>query len=283
MPIPQLSTSNTFGQWLTTTQALVENYNYTEEVFGVANDALDVAQNAYDFANSVIIISQSSYDVANTVLEISQNAYDNANDAYDVANDAYALANLAVETSNTFFESIFSIENETSDANTYYPTLVLNTVGVPEDVYISSTKLSFNPSTGNLYSELLTSKNVATGNITASGLITSSNVTTGNITASGLVQAQDFNSTSDITLKENIIPINNSFDIINKLTGIKFNWKNTKETSYGLSAQEVEQVLPEIVKIRNDGLKGVNYLNIIAILVESVKELKNEIENLKKL
>ena len=194
----------------------------------------------------------SAFDTANTVEIIAQNSYD--------------VANAALEISNTIFENVFTVIEETSNTDSFFPLFTDITIGIPSDVYISSTKLNYIPATGNLFSVVLSSQNVITGNITASGV----------------VQAQDFNSTSDITLKENVVQIDNPLNILENLTGIKFNWKDTKEVSYGLSAQEVEQVLPDIVKTREGGLKGVNYLNIIAILIESVKELKNEIEDLKK-
>lgn len=102
----------------------------------------------------------------------------------------------------------------------------------------------------------------------------------GNFTAN-TITVTDLNSTSDITLKENVVDIENALDIITKLSGIRFTWQGTDDVSYGLSAQQVEQILPEIVKTREDGKKGINYLNIIALLIESIKSLNKEIQNLK--
>ncbi len=95
-----------------------------------------------------------------------------------------------------------------------------------------------------------------------------------------------FSSTysSDIALKENINPITNALDKVLQLGGYSFDWKNKKRgSSTGLIAQEVEKVLPELVK-DHDGLinhKTLNYNGIIGLLVESIKELKMEIESLK--
>jgi hypothetical protein len=85
-----------------------------------------------------------------------------------------------------------------------------------------------------------------------------------------------------MTLKQDFTPIQNPIDIIGQLTGFGFTWKESKEKSYGLSAQEVEKVIPEIVKNRPDGTKGINYMNLTAFLVEAIKELKQEIQELKK-
>ena len=71
------------------------------------------------------------------------------------------------------------------------------------------------------------------------------------------------------------------FRSISKLDGFGFTWKDTGEKSYGLSAQQVEQVIPEVVRTRPDGYKGINYLNLIAFLVEAIKDLKQEITELK--
>ena len=66
------------------------------------------------------------------------------------------------------------------------------------------------------------------------------------------------------------------------MTGFGFTWKDTKQKSYGLSAQEVEKVIPDIVRSRDDGTKGINYMNLTAFLIEAIKDLKQEINELKK-
>jgi hypothetical protein len=119
---------------------------------------------------------------------------------------------------------------------------------------------------------------VTTGSIV--GANTSSTKLTFN-PSSGLLTSTDYNSSSDVTLKENFTQIVNPLDIISQLEGFGFSWKDTKEKSYGLSAQQVETVLPEIVRVRPDGTKGINYLNLIAFLVEGIKDLKEEVRQLK--
>lgn len=115
------------------------------------------------------------------------------------------------------------------------------------------------------------------------GSITGLNNLTGNTaTFSGEIEALDFNSTSDIVLKENINDLENCIDILNKLQPKQFTWKNGGGKSYGLIAQEVEKIIPDIVKTRDDGFKSVNYLNIIAFLIEAVKNLNTQIQELKR-
>ena len=95
----------------------------------------------------------------------------------------------------------------------------------------------------------------------------------------GVVTATDFNSASDINLKENIKTIENSLNTIEQLRGVTFNWKENQKPSLGVIAQEVQEILPELVN--NGTIKSVNYNGIIGVLIEAVKELKKEVEELK--
>jgi|688.fasta_scaffold282850_2 hypothetical protein len=90
--------------------------------------------------------------------------------------------------------------------------------------------------------------------------------------------ATNFNTASDINLKENIQKIDNSLDILTKLQGVSFNWKSTGNKSYGLIAQELETVLPELVNTV-DGVKSIAYTALIGILLEAIKELNEKLEN----
>ena len=100
-----------------------------------------------------------------------------------------------------------------------------------------------------------------------------------NIVASGIVTATDFNATSDIKFKDNIQNISNAVDKIISISGVTFNWKESREISAGVIAQDVEKVFPEVVK-EMDG-KTVNYNGLIGLLVEVVKEQQKQIEELK--
>jgi hypothetical protein len=118
---------------------------------------------------------------------------------------------------------------------------------------------------------------ITTGTITASGISTSK--LTYN-PSSGEVTAVDFNSTSDFNLKTNIQTVDNALDIVDNLRGVSFEWKENGKKSYGVIAQELEKVLPELVK--GGDPKTVSYSGIIGVLIEAVKELSEEIEKLKK-
>ena len=110
--------------------------------------------------------------------------------------------------------------------------------------------------------------------------ITNDITTVRNINATGIVTCQSLVETSDRNLKTNIQTVDNALDIVGNLRGVSFDWKSNGNPSYGVIAQELEQVLPELV---SDGdPKAVSYNGIIGVLIEAVKELKEEIEELKK-
>ena len=96
---------------------------------------------------------------------------------------------------------------------------------------------------------------------------------------SGIVTAIDFNSTSDKNLKYNIETVGNALDTVNSLRGVSFNWKEDDRKSYGVIAQELAEVLPDLVSYGE--IKTVNYNGLIGVLIEAVKELKAEVEELK--
>jgi hypothetical protein len=111
---------------------------------------------------------------------------------------------------------------------------------------------------------------------------------TGAITATGDITAF---FVSDRNLKQNIVNIENSLDKVSKLNGVYYNWTKealekhkhlVDEKEVGVIAQDVEAVLPELVATREDGTKAVRYERLCAVLIESIKELKKEIEELKK-
>ena len=85
-----------------------------------------------------------------------------------------------------------------------------------------------------------------------------------------------FTSPSDARLKTNVQTITSPLDKVLALRGVTFNWKagDSQKTYIGLIAQEVEQVLPELVAIESDGYKSVAYINIIPVLIGAIQELE---------
>jgi hypothetical protein len=99
---------------------------------------------------------------------------------------------------------------------------------------------------------------------------------------------------SDARLKENVVTITNALEKVTQLNGVTFDWTDEyieehggedgyfiRKGDVGLIAQEVEAVLPEIVADKEDGYKAIKYDRLVALLVEAVKDLKAEIDDLK--
>lgn len=106
---------------------------------------------------------------------------------------------------------------------------------------------------------------------------------TGTISANVLVSTDGTVQTSDLRLKTNVLELENALDKTNQLRGVSYNWNDPKKSQtrqIGLIAQEVEVVYPELVQTLNDGTKAVNYTQLVAVLIESIKELNNKIESL---
>ena len=108
----------------------------------------------------------------------------------------------------------------------------------------------------------------------------------GSITIAGTLTQNG--SPSDIKYKENIKTISNGIDKIEKLNPVEFDWNDKsdahkigKKEDAGFIAQEVQKVLPNLVNQNVDGDLALNYEGIIPYLVQSIQELKKEIEILK--
>jgi hypothetical protein len=139
-----------------------------------------------------------------------------------------------------------TLTDDTSTNASYYPLLTTSTSGSISVANVSSTKLIYNPSTGNL-------------------------------------SATIHHSSSDARLKTDITPISDALVKVSQINGVTYirtdNDQNIRHT--GVIAQDVEKVLPEVIAVGVDGYKVVAYGNMIGLLVEAIKELKAEVDALK--
>ena len=109
----------------------------------------------------------------------------------------------------------------------------------------------------------------------------------GDLHCDGDVVAYSTTTSSDRKLKDNITTVENALDKVLQLNGVEFTWKKDGTRSAGVIAQDVEKVLPQAVKEVNDlntgeAYKTVKYDALHALLIESIRELKAEIDELKK-
>lgn len=138
----------------------------------------------------------------------------------------------------------YIVADDTTTNATRYILFDDATSGVQTTISVSSTKLTYNPSTGTVTSTV-------------------------------------FTATSDENLKTNINPIQDPIQKINSINGVTFNWKENNQPSIGVIAQEVEKIFPELISGGQN--KTVNYNGLIALLIECVKNNSKEIESLKKM
>ena len=89
------------------------------------------------------------------------------------------------------------------------------------------------------------------------------------------------NSPSDIRLKKDIQNLEYSLNDICKLNPIQFSYKNEEKIRFGLVAQELKEIIPEIVEEDKDGYLSIRYQELIPVLIKAIQKLKEEIEKLK--
>ena len=136
--------------------------------------------------------------------------------------------------------------------------------------------LTWQPSTGTLESN----------NLELSGYISIATTATfdghvqrkAGLTVTGICSATEFDTLSDIRLKENISPVDNALNKLVGITGVSYTWKDSGEATIGVIAQDVHSVFPELTQERD--YMSVNYNGLIGVLIESVKELKDRVEEL---
>jgi hypothetical protein len=107
------------------------------------------------------------------------------------------------------------------------------------------------------------------------------------IDAVDVVLTNGMTASSDIRLKENFEPLNNALELVSQLNGLYYTWKKDagtdKPRKLGFIAQEVEKVIPELVKTDSEGMKSVDYVSVVPVLVEAIKNQQKQIDELKAL
>lgn len=112
------------------------------------------------------------------------------------------------------------------------------------------------------------------GFLNATGNWISRTDNSGNFVATGNVTAY-----SDAKLKENVKTIENAVDLVNQMRGVYYDRIDTGEAGVGVIAQEIREIVPEVVK-ENDGTLSVAYGNLVGVLIEAVKELSAKVSAL---
>jgi len=198
-----------------------------------------------------------------------------------------------------------------STATVHYPIFETNAGSIPTGSLTTAkvrSNLSFVPSTGELTATAYLGANVygsasnsgtltlrgttsatkATASILMTDAVASTTTTTGTLVVtggvgiSGQLTAATLVETSSIEFKENINPIENALDLVMQLAGVTYDRKDNKEHEAGLIAEQVYKIIPDLVSLDANGKPhGIKYTKLGAYLIESIKELKKEIAELK--
>lgn len=265
--------------------AVKQVYDYVTSI------SSNTVSKAYNQANSAYNQANSAYDIAvlaNTKTIVVSNAYDVANAAYAIAVSANSrLENADNLTSGTITSSILG----RSSVHVGTTAIALNRGSASQTLTgVSIDGNATNITSYPLSQNLNTTSSVQFGSF---GVGTAASGVSGEIRAVNNVTAY---YSSDKNLKENIVPIEKPLEKLNQINGVYFDWKQpyiaerggedgffVRKHDVGVIAQEVESVLPEIVVTRDDGTKAVNYEKLVPLLIEAIKELSLEVENLKRI
>jgi hypothetical protein len=203
-----------------------------------------------------------------------------------------------------------SVADPGASATIHYPFFGTASGSLPTTLApLARTNLAFVPSTGELTSTIGSFANVyggtangatvtirgtssgtkgtasvlMTDNVASSTTATGTLVVTGGVGVSGQLTATTVVETSSIVFKENINPINNALELVMQLMGVTYDRKDNKEHEAGLIAEQVYKIIPDLVSLDADGKPhGIKYTKLGAYLIESIKELKQEIVELQR-
>jgi len=205
---------------------------------------------------------------------------------YNVTEAAFTTVNASALTEGTLADARLSANVTLNNASTI-------SAGTLDDARLSSNVTLNNASTistGTL--DIARLGTTADPQFNSIGAGTAAPTTAGQIRATDDITA--FYS-SDFSLKENIHNIENPMEKVQQLNGVLFDWKQdwinnnggedgyfVRKTDVGVIAQDVEKVLPEVVGTRPNGVKAVKYDRLCALLIECVKDLQNQVNDLKK-
>ena len=163
-------------------------------------------------------------------------------------------------------------------------TITLATITGGSGIVSGSSQVTLSSTTGYgtvINQNLLTTSDVRHNSL---GVGMAASATAGRIDASGDIVAF---STSDKNFKENIVPIQNALEKISKISGNTYDWKSDMKEFHGFEgndvgviAQEIEEILPQLVTTRETGYKAVKYDKLVALLIEGIKEQQTQIHSL---
>ena len=236
-------------------------------------------------AGTNITLSNNSGEGATPTIGLTNNSTTIGSTAISLGSSATTIAGLTSVTSTGFTGAL---TGNASTATTLATARNINGVSFNGSADITVTAAAGTLSGATLASGVTASSLTSVGTLTS--LTVSGATATGALTVTGAVTATgDITAffTSDKRHKNNIKTIPNALEKVTKLNGVTWEWNDdvnevTKSTpKTGLIAQEVQEVLPEVVKTRDDGFLALDYSKMMGLMVEAIKEQQIQIEELK--
>ena len=266
-------------------------WNETSDIWDLSEDGTNFYQvvNRNQAANATYAGIVTVLDsVTNTSILISASA-NSAKTAFDNATTAYSNATSFAANASNISSGTLATARLPATAN------VSTQINVGANVNVSTTLINVGNSTVNTSitsSSIFASGTLQSGNTTITGFANVSStltvggntvITDGKLTVNGdIITTGSLDSTSDARVKTNIRPINNALDLVLNLEGVVYDRTDTHhKNQMGLIAQQILPYVPEVVNGNEQEGYTVSYPNLVALLVEAVKDLNKKINNQK--
>ena len=266
-------------------------WNETSDIWDLSEDGTNFYQvvNRNQTANATYAGIVTVLDsVTNTSILISASA-NSAKTAFDNATTAYSNATSFAANASNISSGTLATARLPATAN------VSTQINVGANVNVSTTLINVGNSTVNTSitsSSIFASGTLQSGNTTITGFANLSStltvggntvITDGKLTVNGdIITTGSLDSTSDARVKTNIRPINNALDLVLSLEGVVYDRTDTHhKNQMGLIAQQILPYVPEVVNGNEQEGYTVSYPNLVALLVEAIKDLNKKINNQK--
>ena len=233
---------------------------YYASAFGSSNTANGNYSSAFGYGNTSGGRNASAFGYDNTANYYYASAFGYGNTASGESSSAFGYRNTASGSRSSAFGYYNTSSSRGSTAMGYYA------------------KAESNPQASSFERNDKWLLNVGNGNNNSARSNALVLQRDGDLWIEGDLTSDHFGASSDERLKENIATLSNPLQMVESLRGVSFTWKKNNKPSIGFIAQEVEKVIPSLVLTGEDGYKTVAYGQFTALLVEAVKELKENQE-----
>ena len=250
------------GNMLTLTNTMAE---LSGNMVELRNTTLELSGNILELTNTTLELSGNMIEIVNTTAELSGNMVELTSNVIDISLN---VTNLTEAISNNVVAGETMILN--ANNGIYWP---INVGGGSGDTqYIKHTNLGGETNGIEIvsYDDTNDFVTIKTGSFNVEA--------TGGFISNHEIEAPSFYATSDVRFKKNILPITSALDKVSMLQGVTYTYINSETPRIGLIAQEVEKVVPEVVRTSKgeEDYKSVEYGNLTSILIEAVKELRSQ-------